>query len=223
MLDESFFRFLKIFEGVGLWLSIVAWFTVAGGAIVMFLPLRKVKRKSILISGAIVAAVVLAGNLADYFVTLHRSPDLALEANPLWRNVVDQLGLGIAKWYGLTGKIFVSILAGQMFAFYLANRERLFPVRAGTLREFLMRMGERSGNLRERFLALFTMFAFLFAFVQFLYFYIAGLNWITDADLLACFPPISLTVVCFVGLVFLAFVTITFQAYRNSSGTAIDS
>jgi hypothetical protein len=55
---------------------------------------------------SLVGSMALAGNLAAYFVTVRHSPDLALEANPLWRNVLDHFGLRIAKWYGLSGKVF---------------------------------------------------------------------------------------------------------------------
>jgi hypothetical protein len=104
---------------------------------------------------------------------LLRCPDLTFEASPLWRNVVDHFGLRIAKWYGLTGKVFVSVLAAQMFAFYLSQRETIYPAQARSLLHFLMRMGSRARTFRERLLGLFTIFAFFFAWVNVFYFCVA--------------------------------------------------
>ncbi len=160
-------------------------------------------------------ALALTANLVDYFVTLRISPDLALEANPLWRNVVDRWGLRVAKWYGLTGKILVSLLAGQMFAFFLSNLHRLYPTRARSLAEFLRRMGDRSKTRRERLAALFTLFAFFFAGIQLLYFYIAYLNWVEYSRHL---PSVPLAILFLIGAVALAFAAVSYRAFlRNRS------
>lgn len=104
MLEDELFRLLATIERIGVWLSILAWVTVAGGAVAMAYVLRHEMRRAVWTAAAIVGLVALLANFADYFVTLYRSPDLTLEANPLWRNIVDSFGLQVAKWYGHTGK-----------------------------------------------------------------------------------------------------------------------
>ena len=97
MLEEELYGLLAWIEEAGLWLSVLAWLTVAAGATVMAYVLRRERRRAIWLAEVIVGAVALAANLADYVVTLFRSPDLSLEANPLWSIVVNQWGLGPAK------------------------------------------------------------------------------------------------------------------------------
>ena len=216
MLEEELYGLLAWIEKAGLWLSVLAWLTVAAGATVMAYVLRRERRRAIWLVVVIVGAVALAANLADYVVTLFRSPDLSLEANPLWSIVVDRWGLGPAKLYGLTGKFLVSILAGQMFGFYLSNRERLFPARAGSVPEFLRQMGNRSRNPRERLAALFTLFAFFFAGIQLLYFYIAYLNWVEEPDLLIHLPSVPAAILILIISLSIAFVAITYRAFATA-------
>ncbi len=213
MLEDELFRLLSTIERIGVWLSILAWVTVAGGAVAMAYVLRHETRRAVWTAAAIVGIVALLANLTDYFVTLYRSPDLALEANPLWRNIVDSFGLLVAKWYGLTGKFLVSVLAGQMFAFYLSNQERLFPVRAASFPQFLLRMGNRSRTLRERFVGLFTVFAFFFAGIQLLYVYIAYLNWHGDQEQLNYLPSFPLAIILLLVLLAVAFVSVTYRSF----------
>src|SRR5271169_4804339 len=111
--EELLFRLMALVERLGIWLALLAWLTVTLGAVAMAYALRN-ERAVIWRPAVLVGILALAANLSDYFVTLHRSPDLRLEANPLWRNVTDHLGLTMAKWYGLTGKILVSLLAAQL-------------------------------------------------------------------------------------------------------------
>ncbi len=213
MTEEGLLSLLAVIEQAGVWLSVLAWFTVAGGAVAMVYILRTEKRRVVWVAAAIVGAVALLANMADYVVTLYRTPDLGLEMNPLWRNVVDHFGLVVAKWYGLTGKIFVSIVAGQMFAFYLANRERLFPVEARSLLQFLLRMGNRSKTLRELFVALFTIFCFFFAGIQLFYFYIAYLNWLVHSELRNHLPSVPVALFLLLLSLTIAFVGLTYRGF----------
>jgi hypothetical protein len=217
MAEELLFRLLKLLEWFGVWLSVLAWFTVSGGAAAMAWALRRVGDRRIWGWAAAMFAAALVANLADYFVTLHRSPDLSWEANPLWRNVVDTYGLTVAKWYGFTGKIFVSLLAGEFLAYYLAHRDRLYPECAGSLGEFLRRMGGRARTLGERGLAMFTVFSFFFAGVNLLYFYVAYVNWLEDAETYAYLPPFPLVVLAFVVALAVAFVGLTYRGFRGST------
>ena len=209
------FRLLALLERLGVWLAVVAWLAIVLGAAAMAYVLRN-ERVSIWRRASLVGILALAANLADYFVTLQRSPDLTFEANPLWRNVVDHFGLRIAKWYGLSGKVFVSVLAAQMFAFYLSRRETIYPSQARSLLHFLMRMGSRARTFRERLLGLFTIFAFFFAWVNVFYFYIAYTNSLNNPDMLEKLPSVPVSILILVALLAIAFSLTTYRAFRLS-------
>jgi len=217
MIEEKLLRLLKVIEGLGGWLSILAWLTVAVGSIAMAFVLRHEKSRAVWIVSVIVGIIALTANLADYYVTLYRSPDLSLEANPLWRNIADYFGIDVARWYGLTGKIFVSILSGQMFAFYLTNRKRLFPESACSFPGFIIHLGNKSKTLGQRFTALCAMFAFFFAGMQLLYFYIAYLNWFADSasrnQLLSVPTAILILIISLV----IGFTVVTYRSFRIDS------
>jgi len=215
MTQDLLFRLLALLERLGVWLAVVAWFAIVLGVAIMGYVLRK-ERAAIWRRASLVGILALAANLADYFVTLRRSPDLAFEANPLWRNVVDHFGLRIAQWYGLTGKVFVSVLAAQMFAFYLSQRETIYPAQARTLLHFLMRMGSRARTFRERLLGLFTIFAFFFAWVNVFYFYIAYTNSLDNPDLLEKLPSVPVSILILVATLAIAFSLTTYRAFRRS-------
>lgn len=215
MAEDFLFRFLVWVERLGVWLAVLAWLVVALGSAAMAYLLRK-ERTSIWLRASLVGIVALAANLADYFVTLRHSPDLAFEANPLWRNVVDHFGLRIAKWYGLTGKLFVSVLAAQMFAFYLTRREMIYPTQARSLLHFLLRMGTRAHTFRERVLSLFTIFAFFFAWINVFYLYIAYRNSLDKLDVLERLPSVPVSALIFVAALAIAFSFTTYRAFRRS-------
>jgi hypothetical protein len=198
------------------WLSWLAWATVFFGALAMLRATRDVRGLAIWTAALVVTALAVVAHMTDYVITLRRSPDLALELNPLWRNIVEHYGIGVAKWYGLTGKLLVSVLAGQMTAFYVGNRARLFP-RASNLgpRAFTAHMGERSRTWPDRAAALFTIFAFFFAGLTFFYFYIAYQNALTDPATLDRLPSTPMAVLAYVVLLCVAFLVLTYRAYRN--------
>lgn len=216
MPDDLLFRFLAMLERLGVWPSVGAWLAVALGAVAMAYVLRE-EEVTIWPSASLVGLLALAANLADYIVTLRQSPDLTLEANPLWRNVVHHYGLRVAKWYGLSGKIFVSVLAAQMFAFYLSQRAAIFPARADSLWQFLMRMGGCAHTQRERLLGLFAIFAFFFAWINAFYFYIAYTNSLDDPDVLQKLPSVSVALIIFVATLAIAFSLTTYRAFRRSA------
>jgi hypothetical protein len=213
--EDSLFRLSAFLERLGVWLSIVAWLTIVLGIAAMAYALRK-ESVSIWRRASLAGILALAANLADYFVTLQRSPDLTFEANPLWRNVVDHFGLRIAKWYGLTGKIFVSVLAAQMFAFYLSRREIIYPAQARSLLHFLTRMGSRARTFRERLLGLFTIFAFFFAWVNVFYFYIAYTNSLDNPEMLEKLPSVPVSILALIAMLAIAFSLMTYRAFRRS-------
>lgn len=216
-MEQTLFNLLAWIERLGVWLSILAWFTVAAGALIMGYAVRRVRGRQTWGSAILVGMVALIANLSDYFVTLYRSPDLSYEANPLWRNIVDRYGLTVAKWYGLTGKILVSTIAAEMFAWYLANRGRLYPEQGRSLLAFLTGMGGRSLTLRERAATVFTIFAFFFATLNVLYFYIAFTNYLQNPDLLARLPSAPAAIMIVVAGLVIAFVLATYRAYLRET------
>ena len=213
MAEQALFRLMALVQRLGVGLSWLAWITVAAGALLMAWMLRRERSRAIWMPAVTMGVVALAANLADYFVTLHRSPDLALEANPLWRLVVDRYGLAVARWYGLTGKILVSIIAAEMTAYYLARRHRLFPGQAGSLGQFVLHLGSRSRSRGERLSALFTVFAFFFAGLNLFYFYIAYTNWLQDPVWLDRLPSAPVAVMILVAGLGIAFAVLTWRAF----------
>src|SRR4051812_1404245 len=178
MADELLARLLAWVESWGVWLSWLAWATVFFGALAMWRVTSGVRGRKVWTAALVVTTLAVFAHMTDYIITLRRSPDLALELNPLWRNVLLRYGLGVAKWYGVTGKLLVSVLAGQMTAFYLGNRPRLCPLakpEEGSLglSRFVTHIGERSANWRGRGAAPFTVFFFFFFGVAFFFFFIA--------------------------------------------------
>jgi len=220
MADELLARLLAWVESWGVWLSWLAWATVFFGALAMLRATRAIRGPGIWRAAFVVTGLAIVAHMADYIITLRRSPDLALELNPLWRNVLLHYGLGVAKWYGLTGKLLVSVIAGEMTAFYLGNRPRLYPrARPGAangLARFMLHMGERSASWGERGGALFTVFAFFFAGLGFFYFYIAYQNSITEPAQLDRLPSTPLAVFIYVAALTVVFVLQTYRAWKNA-------
>ena len=155
----------------------------------MIFILRKHSMKGIWLPSLIVGGIALFGHLLDYFVTIRLCPDLSTEANPIWNVVVSRLGLGIAKWYGFTGKVLLSLLSFQFFAYFLLQRERLLPGSAKGLTDFWNRFGSLEGKKSiVRFRNIVNFFAFLFALSGPFYFYIVILNSITSEELYMRLP-----------------------------------
>lgn len=168
LLDQSF----TVVQRLGLPLAIAAWLAVFGGAIVLGLILRTVDTRGTWPLALAIGALGLSAHLLDYFVTLRITPDLSLEANPLWRVIIDRFGLGFARVYGLTGKVLLSVLSTQLFAWHLSHRASLFPVAATGPLDFIKQLGlgaPRLGNIR-------SFFAFSFALFGPYFFYITGMN-----------------------------------------------
>jgi hypothetical protein len=219
MMDELLARVLQWIQGWGIWLAWLAWATVFFGAIAMARLTRPAwRRPDVRRWMLVVGAAALVANLADYIVTFRVDPDLSAELNPIGNMVMLRYGMTAIKLYGLTGKILVSILCGQMTAYYLLYRERLFPREAGMA--FLRGLGSRSRTLYDRWLALFTLFAFFFAGLGFFYFYIAFQNSITDPVWADRLPPVVPVIGAYVVLLCVAFVYLTRRAYQRAEAPA---
>jgi len=215
MSDRTLIESISVVEQLGVGLPLLAWVGVVLAVGAMSFALRHERRVAVYAAGAGAAVLAFAGHLADYLVTLHRSPDPSLAANALWRATVDGFGIEAAKVYGLSGRILVSILAGQMFAFYLANARRLYPRRAGSFLEFALRLGNRARTASQRALAVLTWSAFLFAGMQARCFYVALVNAIDDparADRMPSVPAVTVALLLALSASCLILTYATFRA-----------
>jgi hypothetical protein len=170
--DEVLEWSFAVVQRFGVPLAVLAWLTVFAASVAMALVLRTVPLGEVGLRAGVVAALALVAHLLDFFVTLDITPDLSMEANPLWRVVIDGFGLSVAKAYGFTGKVLLSVLSFQLFAWHLAHRASLFPPSAATFGDFVRRLGigaPRLGNVR-------SFFAFAFALFGPYFFYITLMN-----------------------------------------------
>lgn len=174
LLDESFALVAKL----GVPLAVAAWFTVFGGAVGLGLILKRTDTRGVWPAALAVGALGLLAHLLDYFFTLKITPDLSMEANPIWRVVIDRFGLAFARVYGLTGKILLSVVSTELFAWHLSHRASLFPKEAKSFSEFVRLLGRGApqlGNIR-------SFFAFAFALFGPYFFYITFMNVTGDSS-----------------------------------------
>lgn len=203
-------------ERLGLGLSILAWVTVFTGAVAMGVVLSKFPMRTVWIPALVVGVLSLAAHLADYSVTLRVSPTLADEANPIWRIVIDRLGIGFAKVYGLTGKILLAVLSFEFFSYYLARREQLFPKQAAGFFSFWRQFGGGDGaKTAVRWRSLVNCFSFVFALLGPFFFYVAYLNSIVADPLYGRLPSVPLALVLYVGVLLVAYGVMTHRAFQS--------
>ncbi|MBL8957653.1 MAG: hypothetical protein JNK82_43160 [Myxococcaceae bacterium] len=145
----------------------LAWLTVFGAVVAMAFVLRRLPRVR-WGPALVVGALALAAHLLDYLVTLYITPDLALEANPLWRIAVRAFGLWPAKVYAFTGKVGLSVFSAQLFAWFL-SRPRATLQRGPS--GFFTMAAPKASNLAP-------FFAFSFALFGPYFFYITAYNWL---------------------------------------------
>ncbi len=203
-------------EALGLPLAVAAWLTVFVGALAMAQVLRRAgSLRGHWGPAALVGVASLAAHLLDYAVTLRMSPTLGAEGNPIWRIAIEHFGLELAKLYGLTGKILLSILSFELFCFYRIQRTRLFPERADGFRSFWRRLGDASGRrARVHWPNLVNFFAFSFALMGPFFFYIALLNSLIESALYLRLPAMPLVLVLYLGLIVGAYFVTTYHAWR---------
>jgi hypothetical protein len=182
--DEALDQAFALTERLGTPLAVAAWVTVFAGAVAMVFPLRgrALRWKPALAVGLL----ALAAHLLDYFVTLYITPDLALEANPLWRSAIHAFGLSAAKVYALSGKVLLSVLSFELFAWFLATPPP--PVTGAVSFKRLARL-----------------FAGAFALFGPYFFYITAYNWLgyVESPWYGRFPspPVAIAVY-FAGILF---------------------
>lgn len=218
-LYDVLFRVFDLVSGLGMPLVLAAWITVFGGVLAMGWVVRGALRR-FWVPFAAVVLVSLAAHMLDYFLTLAITPDLSLEGNPLWRGAVTAFGLPLAKAYGFTGKILASLLAGQFYVLYCAQRERLFPAEAQGFGDFLRRYGNddtKSSRLSWRRPVNF--FSFLFALFGPYFFYVslinaAGSYW-AHTPLFERLPSPIPAIVAYLLILTVAYFGITYRAFQR--------
>lgn len=179
-------------------LAIAAWLTVAAGAVAMVRVLRRYDLRPHWVTGAVVGALALIAHVSDTVVTLRMSPDLAVEANPLWRAIVDTFGLRLAIAYGITGKLLLSVLCLQAFLYYAPQRRRLYPTQTHSFRAFWRAFGsEEPSWMGVRVGRLLNFFAYMFALVAPFTFYIVVLNMLIESAWWDRLPPMPLALLAY--------------------------
>ena len=212
LLDSAF----ALVEKLGLPLVIAAWASVFIGAVAMAVVLRRRRAtlKGCLAPALVVGALALAAHLLDYFVTLRITPDLAMEANPIWRIAADRLGLPIAKAYGLTGKLLVAALSFELYAWYLAQRRELWPEQALGFFDFVKKLGKSArhqANVR-------SFFAFAFALFGPYFFYIVLMNLSGDDEAFyARLPSPPLAICVYFAALTAAYFGLQYRAYQRAA------
>lgn len=208
LLDQAF----ALTERLGFPLVVAAWVTVFSGVVAMAVVLRRRAARGVWGWALLVGGVGLAPHLLDYFVTLRITPDLSLEANPIWKLALAHLGLAWAKAYGLTGKVLVSVLSAQLFAWYLAQRDELFPAEAASFAEFVGRLGagaRHAANIR-------SFFAYAFALFGPYFFYVTLLNVTGETSWAAVLPgPIPAIAVYLLGVA-ASYFALAWRAFRKA-------
>jgi len=165
----------------------------------------------------LVGGTALIAHLLDYSITLKVSPDLFLEANPIWRAVIDRMGLSFAIWYGLTGKIILSILSFECFAYYMIQRETLLPEKIDGFVSFLRNFGKYNSSKKWPSLENMTnFFSFLFAFIGHFCFYIAILNSLVNRDAYLLLPSMPVMLIAYLVILTFAYLFGNYIFFKKS-------
>lgn len=206
-------RAFDLVETLGVPLAVAAWVTVFAGAGAMVWVLRRRDLRGCWTKALIIGAISLVAHLLDYVVTLRITPDLAMEGNPIWRIVIDAGGLEVAKAYGLSGKLLLSVLSFQLFAWYLSQRGELLPSAANGFVDFVRKLGAGGApvaNVR-------SFFAFSFALFGPYFFYITFMNLSgDDAAFYEQLPSPPVAIVIYFGGVTAAYFALAWRAFRNT-------
>jgi hypothetical protein len=205
-------------ERLGLPLAILAWATVCFGAAGMAGVLRRHSLRACLLPSLGVGALALFAHSLDYWVTLRMSPTLAMEANPIWRIVIDAFGLRLALAYGLSGKLLLSLLSFELFAYYLVQREQLYPKGTDGLRSFWHGYGRTSSGYRAvRWANLVNFFCFGFALLSPFVAYVALLNGLVNHPAYLRLPSMPMALVLYMVALAAGYPLVSYRAFVRSS------
>ena len=205
----------EVVEQMGLPIAALAWLTVFVSSVAMVYVLKRSGSiRGVWVPSVAVGVASLVAHLLDYAVTLHITPTLSLEANPIWRIVIDEFTLSIAKFYGLSGKVLLSILSFELYAFYLIQRVELFPERASGFLSFWKGYGSRDPNRHSpTWSNSANFFAFAFALLGPFFFYVALLNSLIDNPIYLIFPALPIALSLYLVVVVLFYFVSTYRAY----------
>lgn len=205
----------EVVEKIGLPIAVLAWLTVFVSSVAMVYVLRRSgSLRGVLMPGIVVGIASLVAHLLDYAVTLHITPTLSLEANPIWRIVIDEFSLPVAKFYGLSGKVLLSILSFELYAFYLLQRVGLFPESASGFLSFWQGFGSRNPSAHSfSWSNSANFFAFAFALLGPFFFYVALLNSLIDNPIYLLFPALPIALSLYLIVVVLFYFILTYRAY----------
>ena len=207
-------RIFELVARLGMPLIITAWFGVLALIIFMSCVLNRYKSKPKVIPAIAIGLMSLAAHMTDYFGTIGITPDLAIEGNPIWRVVVDNLGLQIALFYGLSGKIFLSVLSFQFFLYYLIKLRECIPARSSGFFDFWHRFGHKEGRARSfSWLNIRVFFSFVFSLIGPFCFYIALLNNISNQAIYYKLPAMPIALAIYLLILVLIFVFGNYMAY----------
>jgi hypothetical protein len=210
-------KVLKFVARFGLPMIVLAWFMVFLAVIAMIFVLRKHSLRGKWQASLMVGVVSLAAHLIDFFGTLKVCPDLSFEANPIWCVVVEKMGLGLAQWYGFTGKVLLAIISFEFFAYYLIQRGTLLPDKAQGFFSFWQNFGKKDATKPViRFANIKNFFSFLFALIGPFCLYIALLNSITDSKLYMRMPSMPLMLLLYIAILTLGYLFGNYWTWRKS-------
>ncbi len=200
-------------EPLGLPLAAAAWVVVAASVVALAAVLVRTDLRGAWAPALGVGVAALAAHVLDYAVTLHMSPDLAAEGNPIWRIVIDRFGVGVAKVYGLSGKILLAVLSFELYAWYGVERPRLFPDRATGIVDFWRGFG---ADAPARWMPVAHFASFAFAALGPFFFYVALLNSQVESAAYLSMPPMPLVLAAYLAGVVGAYFGITYRAFRRA-------
>ena len=215
-IDDLLVRAFSAVEGLGLPLAIAAWIAVFAAVIGMAIVLWLDRSRGVWLPAVLVGVTALTAHILDFAVTLQMSPDLELEANPIWRIVIDTWGLPAAKLYGLTGKVLLAVISFELFAYYLVQRERLFPQRAQGFNDFWRSFGaSHSEPCLVRWPNLANFFAFSFSLLGPFFFYVAFLNSLVNDPRYLRFPSMVVALAAYLGILVASYFTVTYGEFKR--------
>lgn len=176
---DLLFRAFDLVERIGAPIAIAAWLTVFLGSLGLAWVLKGHSLRPHVVPAVILGVVTMTAHASDILVTLKISPDLALEGNPIWLVVVEAWGLDFAILYGYSGKFLLGVLNIELFLWYRATRDRVYPADASGFGDFVRRLGERCDRrYGVTWMRIASLFAYVFGYLGVWSFWVAFQNWV---------------------------------------------
>ena len=213
---STLYQLFDLIARFGLSLSILALISVFSGSVGMVFVLRRHSMKGKWRASFMVGSMAFAAHILDYYVTLKISPDLSFEANPLWSIVVHKMGINVALWYGLTGKMMLAVLSFEFFAYYLIHRESLLPKQSDSFLSFCRNFGRDKRSKRLNLIPMLNFFSFLFSLIGLFCFYVALLNSITDESLFLLMPSVPLMLFVYLFVLVAAYFLWNYRSFKEN-------